>query len=598
VLAASAALSACAVLAVLSACRGGPPRVEPPDVRGPLVLRVVHPARGATLQARGATWLIGSLGDGRATLTVNGRPAEVRPNGSFLAWVPLPAGDAPAYRLVAALGGDTVRDVLPVRLSHPGPALARTGPLRIDTASLSPREPLRLRGDEPVRVSVRAPANARVWVAAGGARHPLSPGASSADGATDGGRGAERWSVELPAVRLAGRAVLVAARGADTIRLPLAAVDVADAARPAWVVLRHRPESAAREIAGRPEPDGDSRWFFLPGTRLQATGARGDRVRVRLDGGQEAWVDADAATPLAAPADPVLRAGAPVLASAAGWVDLSIPLAAPPAFRVEQGERALSLTLYGVEPGSDAPSLRADGYVREVDAARELPGRVRYTLRLAGAAYGYRASWRDGVFVLRVRRPPAVRPRTPLRGLVIAVDAGHPPHGAVGPTGLRESEVTLQVARRLARLLERRGARVVLTRSGDGPVALEDRTARALNAGAHALVSIHADALDSGQDPARVNGTATFYHHPQSAPLAAAVQRRMVERMGRADRGTRTRNLALVRATWMPAVLCEGAMIVHPDEEAALRTPAFQQAYARGIADGLEDYFRALGGGR
>jgi len=41
-------------------------------------------------------------------------------------------------------------------------------------------------------------------------------------------------------------------------------------------------------------------------------------------------------------------------------------------------------------------------------------------------------------------------------------------------------------------------------------------------------------------------------------------------------------------------VLCEGAFIMMPDQEAALRTPEFQTAYATGIADGLENYFRSL----
>ncbi|MFL5539734.1 MAG: N-acetylmuramoyl-L-alanine amidase, partial [Longimicrobiaceae bacterium] len=568
-------------------------------------LRVVHPADGATVEARGATWLAGSLGNGRATLTVNGRPAEVRRNGSFLAWVPLPAGSTPAYRLVAALGGDTVRRLVPVHRRDPD-ALPGTGRLVVDTASLAPRERLRLRADERVRVGVRAPANARVWLLAGGERHPLSPNAPVAAPVEQGGGGPrvrrdpERWAVDLPAAALAGRAVLVAARGADTVRLALAPVEVVDPARPEWVVLGRSPGSAGHELVGSAEPDGEYRWFFLPGTRVRATGARGGRVRVRLDAGQEAWVSAEIATPLAAaPAAAALRAGAPALTSSTGYVELAIPLPAPPAYRVEQGERALSLTLYGVEPGGEAPPLRAgDGYARELETKRELRDRVRFTLRLAGAPYGYRAFWRDGAFVLRVRRPPAVQPRSPLGGLTLAVDAGHPPHGAVGPTGLREADVTLQVARRLARLLERRGAHVVLTRGGGEAVALEERTARALRADAHALVSIHADAVADGQDPARVNGTATYFFHPQSAPLAMAVQRRMVERMGRADRGARPKNLAIARATWMPAVLCEGAMIVHPDEEAALRTPVFQEAYARGIADGLEDYFRALGDGR
>ena len=44
----------------------------------------------------------------------------------------------------------------------------------------------------------------------------------------------------------------------------------------------------------------------------------------------------------------------------------------------------------------------------------------------------------------------------------------------------------------------------------------------------------------------------------------------------------------------MPSVLCEGAFLMIPEQEAALRTPEFQDAYARGVAEGLEEYFRTL----
>jgi N-acetylmuramoyl-L-alanine amidase len=54
-------------------------------------------------------------------------------------------------------------------------------------------------------------------------------------------------------------------------------------------------------------------------------------------------------------------------------------------------------------------------------------------------------------------------------------------------------------------------------------------------------------------------------------------------------------NFALVRATWMPAVLAEGAFIIMPDQEAALRTAEYQERYARAIVEGLESYFRSLG---
>jgi N-acetylmuramoyl-L-alanine amidase len=91
------------------------------------------------------------------------------------------------------------------------------------------------------------------------------------------------------------------------------------------------------------------------------------------------------------------------------------------------------------------------------------------------------------------------------------------------------------------------------------------------------------------------NGTGTYFFHPQSEPLARAVQKGMVRSMGLRDLGVYYDNLAVVRETWMPAVLCEGAFVIVPEQEAAMRQPEGQRAYARGVAEGLEAYFRALG---
>jgi N-acetylmuramoyl-L-alanine amidase len=68
----------------------------------------------------------------------------------------------------------------------------------------------------------------------------------------------------------------------------------------------------------------------------------------------------------------------------------------------------------------------------------------------------------------------------------------------------------------------------------------------------------------------------------------------MVRRMGLRDLGVYYDNLAVLRPTWMPSVLCEGAFLIIPEQEAAMRTPEFQDAYARGVAEGLEEYFRNL----
>jgi N-acetylmuramoyl-L-alanine amidase len=65
--------------------------------------------------------------------------------------------------------------------------------------------------------------------------------------------------------------------------------------------------------------------------------------------------------------------------------------------------------------------------------------------------------------------------------------------------------------------------------------------------------------------------------------------------MGLRDLGIFYDNLSDLRHPWMPSVLCEGAFIMIPEQEAAVRTVEFQERYALGVADGLVAYFRALG---
>jgi N-acetylmuramoyl-L-alanine amidase len=144
-------------------------------------------------------------------------------------------------------------------------------------------------------------------------------------------------------------------------------------------------------------------------------------------------------------------------------------------------------------------------------------------------------------------------------------------------------------------MLAARGVNVVMTRTDSLPVDLNLRGTMARRANAHALVSIHFNALPDGQNPYVNQGTTTFYFWQHSEPLGKATQQALLTRLSLPDKGTIRRNLALVRPTWMPAILCEGAFIMMPDQEAAIRTPEYQERYARAIVEGLESYFRTLG---
>jgi len=504
-----------------------------PEVNGPLAINVVYPRPDQVVTSRDSNFIFGSIGSGRASLRINGVPARVYPNGAFIAFVANPPGPSPRYELVAERGGESVRSTLSI--AYPA-----------------------------VRDAV-APAPTAAPVAA------------------------------KPEALATSRADTLAALFArfDSLRTTLARGEPIG-----WVQLgvANAAADSDRTIIGRPVPGGTYKWFFMPGTVVPLVSREGGFARVRLDRGLDVFVDTlDARdVPATSAVDRRVTANMKVRPSADG-VDLVIPMGARAPYFVEEQDRAIVLTLYGVRGNTDLVNYaNADSMVRTVEWAQESEDRARVTIGLRSSPYGYLVVWENNALVLKLRGHPHVDPARPLAGLTIAVDPGHPPIGATGPTGLWEPQATLPIGQRLKTILEERGARVVMTRTTAEPVALGDRPVIARRANVNAFVSIHLNAYPDGINPFVAPGTGTYFFRAHSEPLARAVQRGMVSRMGLQDLGVNYDNLAVVRGTWYPAVLCEGAFIMLPDQEAALRTPEFQDRYARGVADGIESYFRAL----
>ena len=587
---------------------------EVPLVEGPLAIRIQYPDSGAAIGAIDSNFIHGTVHNGRATLTINGAPVAVQPNGSFIAYLPVPDPMKPLYELVASVGADTVRLTHPVRIAMRRTVFAATGAPFVDSASVSPRgASLALRSEEPVRVSVRAAADARVWVQWDKEQHPLvngatGPGPDVGDSVPDAAPArylgsSERWSRDLPARIFQRGPTLFVARGVDTARFRLATVELTDLGLPVWGMLGADSSTMSdtdRVVVARAGPAGGYAWFFIPGTVVEVTGRSGDFTRVRLDGALEVWVNSEdiGLMPQGYPS-PRRSVSSMQIVPAPGWVDISIPTAERPPHSVEVRDRALVLTLYGttITPGL-VRYLENDTLVRNIVWEQEATDRARLTIHLSSPPFGYLAMWERGSFVLRVRRPPVIDAGSPLRGLTIVVDPGHPPAGATGPTGLYEGDAVLPVGLRLRELLTARGATVVMTRTELGPVALESRPVTARRADAHALLSIHLNALPDGVNPFRANGASVLFFHPHAEPLARLVQRELIRQFGIRDLGIHFQNVALARPTWMPAILAEGLFIMMPEQEAAIRNPAGQEAYARALADGVEAFFRAKAAGR
>jgi N-acetylmuramoyl-L-alanine amidase len=267
-----------------------------------------------------------------------------------------------------------------------------------------------------------------------------------------------------------------------------------------------------------------------------------------------------------------------------------IPLASQPYLRVGmEGDNLYVLV------------RRGDGI--RVDLVRQyLDNRWVYMQAIAGTT---RVATRP-IVQIPVPRPEARRPepkqnetpvqRVPTNGRVLVmIDPGHggKDPGAIGLDGLKEVDVIMPIAKRVAAILDRQGIAVKMTRSGDYFVGLDDRVVMSREAGATIFVSIHANSIDGRPD---VNGLET-YHYNIGQSLAESVHRNVVSHVNSKgfylnDRRVRSARFLVLRKSSIPAILVETGYLTSEAESARLRNPEYQRVMAEGIAKGIVQYIR------
>lgn len=180
----------------------------------------------------------------------------------------------------------------------------------------------------------------------------------------------------------------------------------------------------------------------------------------------------------------------------------------------------------------------------------------------------------------------------------IAIDNGHGlntpgKRTPLFPDGshIREWQFNHPTALKLGELLRAQGFEVVYVSPGEEDTPLGTRTARANQAKADLLVSIHYNAATGSWGSA--NGIETF-HHPSSTKgkkLAALVQKEIIRETGRRDRGAKSANFYVLRETAMPAVLVECGFMDFLEEARLMLQEEYQTKCARAMAKGICAYF-------
>jgi len=180
----------------------------------------------------------------------------------------------------------------------------------------------------------------------------------------------------------------------------------------------------------------------------------------------------------------------------------------------------------------------------------------------------------------------------PLRGKVFVIDPGHGGDGEdnIGPTGLREKDVNLEIALQLSSLLSEAGAEVHMTREDDSVVLLSDRAGMANKIRPHFFISIH---QNSFYNPG-VAGTEIYYYDgdDEGERLGRMIMLQLEEDAEVVNKGVKTANFYMLREVKVRSVLLELFYITNPEEEEKLKSKDFKTSVARAIFRGILRYYR------
>ena len=216
---------------------------------------------------------------------------------------------------------------------------------------------------------------------------------------------------------------------------------------------------------------------------------------------------------------------------------------------------------------------------------------TRFTIYLkTKSSWGFSMDYQGNNLVIDIKHVPS---QLYLKNLTIGIDAGHggpESNGAVGLSGLKEKDMNLDMAHQLKAILEKQGAKVVLTREGDEGMTIRERQDKMIEKKADIVISIHCNA---GGGPLSTLGTSTYYRYNPYKPLAEDILGYLLQIDGVKNFGmVGNFNFSLSAITDFPCVLVETLFISSLWEEEKLADPAFRKDMMERVAKGLNDYIK------
>ena len=596
------------------------------EISTPPIINVVYPLEGKEITSSDSTFIFGSVTPG-SDLVINDQYIEVHKNGAFLAYLPLKPGDF-VFQLEAMYQGSISKKEVKVKVPFPHLPTPKDS-LRIETYDKTPSQDMVLTSGDIVQVSFRGTPGCSASFYIEGLTPYLPMTESSKPDSVFWGEGVfGKWERKDSTVLDGSYTGLYKIKPGDRIENGIIVFELvkkiqnsdsfyfpAQACFDQEKMLVCLADSASGKVTIKEETvpqivelkdtstiirTGPGRGYLLlyqpQGIRFLTNGRSGDWIRLRLAQNTDGWAKAEALN--------FLPPGTPLPESQIKFIRtetqedrtlIRIPLKQKLPYEVEQEFSPPVLILKLYRGNSDADWIRydlKDEVIREIKWEQLQKGVFQLKVYLKQKRFwGYDVYYQGNELCLEIRKEPQIKFR--LKGLRICLDPGHSPEsGAVGPTGLEEKVVNLEIALKLKYLLERAGAEVFMTRYGMESVGIYERPKKAIENRCHLLISIHNNALPDGVNPFVNNGVSTYYYHPQSLELARSVQKELLKDLQIQDQGLYYANFALTRPYQLLSVLVECAFIIYPQQEELLRSEAFQKKCAFGIYQGILNYLK------
>ncbi|MBU2447316.1 MAG: N-acetylmuramoyl-L-alanine amidase [Bacteroidetes bacterium] len=213
--------------------------------------------------------------------------------------------------------------------------------------------------------------------------------------------------------------------------------------------------------------------------------------------------------------------------------------------------------------------------------------------------WGYSFEYEGNILILKIKKSPQISKKwlffgNPLEGRKIVLDPGHnPDFGSVGPRNVKEKDVNLQITLKVKELLEKEGAKVFLTHSGEG-ISLRQRKQKVLSFNPDVSISIHNNALPEGVNPFEHNGSSVYFYNANAKLLAESIHKNLLQQLKLKDFGLYWDNLYMCRIPETVAILIEPAFMIIPQQEKLLSSDEFQYKIAEAVKNGLEEFFQRV----